>query len=158
MAALAARGYSTFHEPGRMVVDAQLASDGQGLPWKDVALFAELVIEAGVGQWQAATLGLNFYDRSLIDAVTWYERQPQPVPNNVAGLVQDFPYDNLVFLTPPWPGIYVQDAARRHTLLDAIAEYDALCDSYPAKGYDIRIVPKGPVRARVDWILGQLNI
>ena len=69
IAALAARGHRVFEEPGRAVVQAELAQGGTGLPWADATRFAELVIARAIAQWHAAS-GLCFYDRSLIDAVT----------------------------------------------------------------------------------------
>lgn len=158
LSGLAARGYSTFAEPGRMVVETQLAAGGRGLPWEDHALFSELVIGIGIDQWKAAKPGINFYDRSLIDAVTWYERQPTPVPSAVSALVDQYPYDNPVFMTPPWPEIFVSDAARKHAFSEAVAEFDALRLSYPAKGYALRMIPQSPVAERVDWVLRQLDL
>ncbi len=139
------------------MVTAELAADGDGLPWVNEHRFAGLVMALGVRHWTAATSDLCFYDRSLVDVVTWYERQSATVPQEVAALVRDYPYANKVFLTPPWPEIYVTDAARRHSFEDAVAEYDALLASYPAKGYEVVIVPKMGIEQRADWLLDRIK-
>ena len=54
LAAFARRGYSTFDEPGRQVVKAQLACGGDGLPWSDVGQFIALCVAVGVRQWDEA--------------------------------------------------------------------------------------------------------
>ncbi|MDX8351303.1 AAA family ATPase [Cognatiyoonia sp. IB215182] len=156
LAVLAERGFCVFEEPGRAIVKAETAKGGTGLPWSDPKRFADLVITRGKADWQAAQ-GLCFYDRSLIDAVTWYEGQTEKVPDQVRNLIRTHRYDSPVFLAPPWPEIYVQDAERRHGLDAAIAEYAALRKSYPAKGYDMRILPKTDVAARADWVLAALD-
>ncbi|MDX8348351.1 AAA family ATPase [Cognatiyoonia sp. IB215446] len=156
LAALAERGHRVFAEPGRAVVKAETATGGTGLPWVDPKRFADLVITRGIADWQAAE-GLCFYDRSLIDAVTWCEGQTEQVPDQVRNLIQSHRYDSPVFLAPPLPEIYVQDDERWHGLDAAIAEYNALRQSYPAKGYDIRILPKTDVAARADWVLAALD-
>jgi len=157
LTALADRGHCVFEEPGRAIVKAETANGGSGLPWINPQRFAELVITRGRADWQAAS-GLCFYDRSLIDAVTWYEGQPAPVPEDVRSLIQTHRYDSPVFLAPPWREIYVQDAERRHGLDAAMREYDALLRSYPAKGYEVRILPKTDIAARVDWVLAELEV
>ncbi|MEM9788569.1 MAG: AAA family ATPase [Pseudomonadota bacterium] len=154
--ALAAKGYTTFAEPGRHVVQTETACGGTGLPWVDPDHFAKLVVALGTGQWQAGA-GLCFYDRSLIDAVTWYERQADPVADEIAALVGQYRYDRTVFLVPPWPETYVQDDERRHGLDAAINEYGALCESYPAKGYTTRIIPRLDIAARADWVIAAIE-
>ncbi len=144
-------------EPGREVVAAELATGDDGLPWLNERRFLEKVIALGVVQWEAATDGICFYDRSLIDAVTWFERQPEPVSEAVAALVQQYRYCATVFLAPPWPVIFTNDDARRHMFEDALTEYEALLASYPAKGYDVVILPKTGIKARADWLLDHLE-
>jgi predicted ATPase len=61
-----------------------------------------------------------------------------------------------VFLTPPWPEIYVTDADRRHQLSNAVEEYDRLLEVYSSIGYKVLIVPKTSVKTRADFVLEQL--
>jgi predicted ATPase len=67
------------------------------------------------------------------------------------------PYHRIVFLTPPWPEIYVQDAERRHDLDAATAEYARLLEAYPALRYDVRIIPRASIVERADFVLNTLQ-
>lgn len=151
------RGLFVFLEPGRIVVDVELGSGGTNLPWDDELGFAERVISIAKDQWETAQGDVCFYDRSLIDAVTWYERRVQAMPQVVAGLVDQYRYFKKVVLAPPWPDIFGTDDARRHTFDDALAEYDALSLSYPAQGYDLVILPKTGIAERADWLLDRVK-
>ena len=65
-------------------------------------------------------------------------------------------YHRSVFLTPPWPEIYVTDKQRRHALAEAIGEYDRLLVAYRLLGYDTIILPKVAVGDRADFVLRHL--
>ena len=74
----------------------------------------------------------------------------------LAALIQSHRYHRRVFLTPPWPEIYVTDRERRHALDAALAEYSRLLEAYPSLGYEISIVPKVGVVERADFVLNTL--
>jgi predicted ATPase len=57
-----------------------------------------------------------------------------------------------VFLTPPWPEIYVNDPERRHGIEAAEAEYSRLLEAYSTLGYKVSILPKVSVSERADFI------
>jgi len=61
-------------------------------------------------------------------------------------------------LTPPWREIYVTDPERQHGFDDAVAEYERLERAYPALGYEVVVLPKTGVSARVDFVLERLGI
>jgi predicted ATPase len=61
-----------------------------------------------------------------------------------------------VFLTPPWPEIYVTDNERRHSLDAGVAEYQRLLDAYPRLGYEVTILPKVGVAERAEFVLRAL--
>lgn len=157
LAELGMRGVTVFLEPGRMVVEAELGSGGTNLPWENELGFAERVIAIAIDQWTAAQSDICFYDLSLLDAVTWFERRKQVVPPVVAKLVDQYHYYKTVVFAPPWQDIFASDAARRHTFEDALAEYHALSLSYPAKGYDLVILPKTGIAERADWLLDRVK-
>lgn len=148
VAELARRGHLVFEEPGRRVVAEELATGGQALPWVDGAAFAARAIELAVAD-HAAGAGTCFYDRSVLDALIWFERTGTPM-GRFEGV--DIRYHPVVYLAPPWPEIYVTDAERRHGFEDGVAEYEALLERLPTKGYETRVIPKASVAERADWI------
>jgi predicted ATPase len=61
-----------------------------------------------------------------------------------------------VFLTPPWPEIYVIDPERRHGFDSALAEYARLLEAYSSLGYEVTVLPKVVVPERVQFVLEAL--
>ena len=61
-----------------------------------------------------------------------------------------------MFLTPPWPEIYVADDERPHSLEAAVEEYERLLGAYPKLGYETIVLPKVDVAARADLVLRSL--
>src|ERR1700741_1012079 len=137
LAELQRRGHNIIDEPGRRIVKAELQGGGGALPWVDVAAFARRAIEISIADRDAAKAlrGWVFFDRGLVDAAAALEHATgEPALETLGRLHRS---NETVFLTPPWPEIYVGDAERRHGLEDAIAEYGRLKRTYPRLGYRV---------------------
>jgi predicted ATPase len=150
------RGYAVVEEPGRRIVNEELASGGSALPWVDGIAFARRVIAMALADRAAAGSldGWVFFDRGLIDAAAALQHLTGEPALTAFG--QANRYHRRVFLAPPWPEIYGTDAERRHGLDVALAEYSRLLESYPSLGYEVLILPKVTVPERVDFILRAL--
>lgn len=152
LAALAARGYQTFEEPGRRVVREGIN------PAEDVLGFAARAATLAAEDFDAAvSSGFSFFDRSVVDAVAALQRSRIALPDALQTLAARCRYDSPIFLTPPWPEIYQTDAERQHSLEDAVMEYDDLRRAYPAQGYETIILPKASVAARTEFVLRTLD-
>jgi len=153
---LGRRGYSIVEEPGRRIVQEELKAGGSALPWVDATAFARRTLAMALAD-RASASSLDdwvFFDRGLVDAAAGLQHLTgEPVP---AALGQSHRYHRRVFLTPPWPEIYVTDRERRHGLDKALAEYSRLLETYPSLGYEVCILPKIAVAERADFILGVL--
>lgn len=150
------RGHTVVEEPGRRIVQAELAVGGTALPWLDLAAFARRAIAMALADRAAMQHhpGFVFFDRGLIDAAVALDAEGgEPV---LPALAAAHRYNRQVFLTPPWPEIYAADLERRHDLAAALAEYARLEKAYPALGYEVAVVPKMPVAERADFVLGRL--
>jgi len=153
---LARRGYATVEEPGRRIVKEELAGQGAALPWVDPVAFARRAIAMALEDQTLAEAqtGWTFFDRGLIDAASALQAATGEA---VLETLRDrHRYHQTVFLTPPWPEIYINDPERRHGFEEAVAEYDRLTTAYPEMGYDVVILPKVDVAARADFLLGRL--
>lgn len=159
LAELALRGFATCEEPGRAIVKEQLASGGDALPWENIAKFAELAAQRSLQNMARAAQndGITFFDRGLLDAVCAMERLNLPVPPDIAHAFARCRYRRTVFLSPPWPEIFANDAERKHAFTEAIAEYDYLAKRLSELGYEPAILAKASVEARVDFVLGRLG-
>jgi predicted ATPase len=149
---LARRGHATVLEPGRRVVRDEQASGGTALPWANTAAFVDRIVALAESDYAAASAnpGWTFFDRGLIDAVSALGQL------NGTGirpeLLAAYPYHPQVFLTPPWPEIYVTDGERQHGLAEAEIEYERLLREYPALGYKVLLLPKVSVTTRADFV------
>ncbi|MDP1738580.1 MAG: AAA family ATPase [Caulobacter sp.] len=159
LAELGRRGHRVFPEPGRQIVREQDWIGGEALPWTAPAKFAELVLSRAMHQLvtAAATDGLAFFDRSLVEPLAGLERLSLPVPEPFRRAADRCRYDETVFVAPPWPEIYRQDAERRHGLDEALAEYEPLLATYRRLGYRLVDLPKTDVAARADFVLATLG-
>lgn len=155
--ALRLRGHHVIEEPGRRIVTQELAGGGSALPWVDVEAFIRRAIDMSLADRQAAAAlpGTVFFDRGLVDAISALQHVTgEPA---LAAYGRAHRYNSHVFLTPPWPEIYVGDGERRHGLSQAIAEYERLITDYPALGYEAHILPKTSVAERADFVLATLG-
>ena len=156
LAELQARGAVGVPEPGRRMVESELARGGSALPWRDLAAFLRGAFALARADWDAAAhlSGPVFFDRGLIDAASALA--------DIAGDGQFLtacrarPCHKTIFLAPPWPEIYATDPGRHHGLDDAIAEYERLAALFPALGHDVVMLPRCSVRERADFVLATL--
>ena len=157
LAELEQRGYRVFAEPGRRVIQEEMLASGQAVPWLDMASFLQQAIEMSKNDYLSAPVEGNkwvFFDRGLIDISAALEEltdKPQ-----LAVLREHYRYHPTVFLTPPRPEIYVQDAERRHDINAAQIEFERLERTYPALGYKVLLLPKTGVKERADFVLETL--
>lgn len=158
LAALGRRGFATFEEPGRQIVKEQLHIGGDALPWQDARKFVELAVSRSVHQLiSAARTGRHsFFDRGIIDAVSFLEHLALPVPDYLMNAAQKYRYYGKVFMTPPWREIYRNDAERRHGFEDAVANHVSLVGTYQRLGYEIVEIPRIATEARADFVLDRV--
>jgi predicted ATPase len=150
------RGYSVVEEPGRRIVVEETKTGGSALPWTDPEAFAHRAIKmsrddiarcSGAFKWV-------FFDRGLVDAAAALSHL---TGRSVSELLdRSLVYHQKVFLTPPWPEIYVVDSERRHTFSDAVEEYERLIEVYTSIGYEVDIIPKATLDSRADYVLRRL--
>ncbi len=160
LAELGRRGYAVFEEAGRRVVRRELASGGDGVPWRDMLRFTALTIAEALATYAEAVRAPPpaFLDRSVVEQACWLKRTGRPVPVHVAAFLARRPFHPFVFFAPPWPEIFEADSERRHDLAAALEEYAALLPAYEALGYEIVLLPKTPVQARVDFVITRLGV
>jgi predicted ATPase len=152
------RGHAVVEEPGRRIVREELAGEGAALPWIDPAAFARRAVVMALADREAAERleGWVFFDRGLVDAAAALEHATGEAVLERLGRAHR--YHRQVFLTPPWPEIYVNDPERPHGFEAAWEEYERLLEAYAALGYAVSILPKIDVAARADVLLEVLEV
>jgi predicted ATPase len=157
--ALARAGYARTVEAGRAIIQDQLAIDGPALPWRDPLAFAELMLSWEMRSYRMAeeTAGPVFFDRGVTDLLGYLTLVGRPVPAHIARAAERFRYNRRVFVAPPWPEIYTQDAERKQTPDEAVRTYEALVAAYTDCGYELMSLPLAPVDERVRFVLDEMG-
>ncbi|WP_310397787.1 AAA family ATPase [Hymenobacter sp.] len=152
--ALRRAGFAGAAEVSRRLIRQQVARGTGLVPWQDLAGFAELALARMVAQHGRATRrgGVTFFDRGIPDILAYLAVAGLPVPPAYRAVAAAHPYHNPVFLAPPWPEIYVNDAERWQTAAEAENLFRALRATYLGLGYAVLELPRAPVAARVDFV------
>ncbi len=153
--ALAACGQLTRPEVSRQLIREQQACGGRLLPWEDLAGFARECRRRMKEELAAATGPTPiWFDRGLPDIIAYLRHARLPIP---LGLHEEARgYSGLVFMTSPWPEIYVQDPQRPQTFAEATALYLALLTAYSECGFRVVPLPQTTPERRRDFVLHQL--
>jgi len=159
LAALAAAGQAVAPEAGRAIIRDQLAVDGPALPWRDRALFAELMLGFDLrshGESQASASPV-FFDRGVPDSIGYLRLCGLPVPEHFECAARVFRYAPVVFAAPPWREIYAQDAERKQDFAEAERTYEAVTAAYREHGYELVELPRADVGTRAAFVLDRVR-
>ena len=151
--ALAERGYGIAPEAARRLIKKRLAA---GLPPRpDPVTFARAILDSDMEHYRAAADddGITFFDRGVLDALYMLDLESALSRDEIARLVQAFPYNGTVFLLPPWEAIYAMDSERDQTFEESVAVFEGMKRWYARWGYDTVEVPRASVEACVSFIL-----
>jgi predicted ATPase len=156
---LTVRGYRTFAEPGRQIIREQTAVARPDILAEAPLLFGELCVVRTIHRMieAADSEGYIFFDRSHIDALSFCIRENIPPPAHWRRAAEVFRFNTKVFMVPPWPEIFRNDAERKHSFEDGLKEYPVLMETYCGLGYETVIVPKTPISERADFVLRNLG-
>lgn len=157
--ALALRGFARTVEAGRAIIQEQVAIDGPALPWRDPSAFSELMLSWEMRSYRLAEAmpGPVFFDRGVTDLIGYLTLVGRPVPAHIARAAERFRYNRRVFVAPPWPAIFTQDAERKQTLEEAVRTCEAVMKAYTSQGYDLVSLPLVSVEERVRFILAEIG-
>lgn len=159
IAALAAEGFRAMPEAGRAIIQDQVAIGGTALPWADRVLFAELMLAADIRSYLEALAlsGPVLFDRGIPDVAGYLRLCGLPIGAHVERAGRSFRYARQVFIAPPWPEIFAQDAERKQSLDEAEATYRAMVAVYSALDYDLVELPLAPVAERVGFVRARIG-
>ncbi|WP_373365510.1 AAA family ATPase [Burkholderia ubonensis] len=157
--ALERAGFARSQEAGRGVIRDQVAVDGPALPWRDRSAFAELMLGWEMRSYHLArqARGPVFFDRGVPDVIGYLRLSGLAVPAHAEAAARRFRYHRRVFIAPPWPDIYTQDAERRQDFAEAVRTCDAMVECYASYGYRLIELPRASVKARVRFVLDALD-
>lgn len=152
--ALAAQGFPYMPEAGRAIIKDQVDIGGFALPWSDRAAYAELMLGWEMRSWREAQAidGPVLFDRGIPDVIGYLRLCGLPIPEATMRAAQMHRYARRVFIAPPWPAIFMQDAQRKQTAAEAEATYHAMVAAYTDLGYEMVPLPLASVAERAEFI------
>ncbi|MGH6763469.1 MAG: AAA family ATPase [Phyllobacterium sp.] len=158
--ALRKRGCAISIEAGRGVIQEQVAISGEALPWKNPALFAELMLGWEMRNYRMAEEqpGIVIFDRGVPDILGYLRLMNIDAPSHVITATHRFRYNPRVFIAPPWPEIFEQDAERKQDVEEAERTYEAMVTVYAELGYALIELPRLPVEERAVFMMSRMNM
>ncbi len=154
---LATRGYLTFEESPRYLIEQQSRLTNGILPWTHLAEFAEMCLDMMKNQKRASEKqkNISFLDRAIPDICAYLQLGKLDVEKRYIDASNG--YFEKVFFCAPKQLIYTQDAVRPHSFSEALEIYQLLLTCYRNLGYQPIKVPWGSVEERADFILEQIG-
>lgn len=153
---LQARGHTIVGDSARAVIQHRRQ---RGLsPRPNAHDFAQEVLRRDVENHaaHAATPGLVFFDRGVVDALGMLDEVAPLSQTELSAWLSKYPYAPEVFVLPPWKEIYVKDAERDHTFEHAESVHRSVQARYSRCGFRIVDVPKVSVPERCAFVLKAL--
>jgi predicted ATPase len=150
-------GIICHDELARVVINEELEKKTNFVPWIDLNGFNDLLLERFIAQHSSLSNDLQFVDRGIPDIIGYLSAAQKDVHPKFHTAVKKYRYHTKVFFTEPWKEIYHTDLARREPFEENLKISAALKNSYFESGYDLVVVPKGPVVERVEFILKEVG-
>lgn len=151
------QGYETVPEDARRIIREQMRVNGEGLPWKDKALYSELMLEASIKAYKRVinepSSNIVFFDRGILDTICYMQMENIPISDELRITVSLYTYQSKVFILPPWEEIYETDSERKQTWEEAVHTFEKMKATYLDFGYEIVEVPKITVQKRAGFVL-----
>ena len=155
--ALSVRGFHYVPGSARAIIKQRKEA---GLsPRPALQQFGREMLQADMAQYHETPVHRDpvFFDRGVCDALGFLSLHGAISEAEVAARVKEFPYNEVVFLLPPWEEIYTVDTERDQSFTEALAVCESVRQWYARWGYQVVEDPKGNVEERVDFILRTIH-
>ncbi len=146
-------GFLGVNEPAREIIAEQRAIGANGTYDKDPQLFCDLMLERAIADYRRLESAgeAAFFDRGIPDMVGYAQLFALDTSAALAAS-RRYRYEDVVFVLPAWPEIYVTDSDRRMTFESARAFGERIRAIYLGLGHTIVEVPRDSVETRTRFI------
>ncbi|MBD1426207.1 AAA family ATPase [Sphingobacterium arenae] len=150
-------GCITVEEEARRVIKDQLTIGGDGIPWRNKALYAQLMFDASVRTFEKIKnkkfTDPVYFDRGILDTICYMNMENIPVSEETREVIHKSVYNSNVFILPPWREIYQTDSERKQSWKEALFTFDKMKETYLSYGYNVIEVPKTSVLERQQFVV-----
>ena len=152
--ALQAKGYLCSGEFARELILSQQETDGDILPWKNPRLFQQTVLKKRKEFFDSVPEGtIAFADRAIPDQLAFARYKGFGTPEVLLSAASEYRYAYKIFVTPPWPEIFVNDPIRTETFDEALQIHRIVVETYRNLNYQIIELPLVPISERLNYLL-----
>jgi len=151
-------GSQCIHESSREIIHHQLESGGEMLPWSDLTGFSRLVFRHRLEQFHNSLAGVVFFDRGIPDIAAYLDIASLPIWQELHQACIENRYFETVFITPPWPEIFLNDSERKEDIEAAVKIHDSITSRYIKLGYNIIELPLTDVVSRAAFVRQKLGL
>ena len=146
-------------EVARQIIQEQVQSGGNALPWSDRERFTQMMLERSIESFRENTPAAKplVVDRGIPDALGYARLIGLPDTHLIEVACRQYRYAPLVFLAPPWREIYGTDSERKQDFAEAERTYNILMEVYQECGYQTIALSKVTPTERAQFILKQLQ-
>ena len=147
-------GFRHAPEVARQIIQEQVRTGGQALPWADREAYIALMLRRSVESFEAHTPAAEpiFADGGIPDTLAYARLIGVGDMDAIEQACQRYRYAGLVFLAPPWREIYRTDQERKQDFEEGERTYAGLVDVYAECGYRTVEVPRIEARARAAFV------
>jgi predicted ATPase len=151
--ALGSVGYRVGSEAARELIDEQLASGGDIVPWKNLKAFQQEVLRRRLAFFHAVGAGeFAFSDRGIPDQLAFARYRGFQNPVVLVENAKKYRYFPVVFVVPPWKEIYRKDEIRTESFEEACQMHEMIIQTYHELEYQLVELPLATVPERVEFI------
>lgn len=151
------QGYPYVPEVAREIIQAEMTSNGDALPWRNAIKYRDIMLEKSIESYHAAQSNdpgrLLFFDRGIPDTLAYSYLIDATASEELESAARNYRYNKQVFILPPWEEIYQTDRERVQDFKEAQATYEIMYETYQRLEYELMVVPKLPVEQRAEFVL-----
>ena len=150
-------GYLCSGEFARDLIESQLNSGGDILPWKNPKLFQQEVLTKRINFFESvAGKAIAFADRGIPDQLAFAHYHGFGAPKILSESTMKYRYAPYVFVTPPWKEIFENDLIRTESFEESARIHQTVLDTYIDLNYQVIELPLLPVRERLQYLIQTL--
>ena len=153
------RGFQYLPEVARQIIQDQVESGGDALPWGDRRRYTELMLERSAQSYLQHTPAMvpTFSDRGILDTLCYARLIGLSDLEALMRVCDQYRYAPQVFFAPAWRKIYETDDERKQDFAEAVRTADLMRAVYEERGYEVVELPKTTVAERAEFILKSLK-
>ena len=154
------RGYRCIEEVARQIIQEQMRTGGDAVPWDNIQRFKELMLARFIKTYKLVlkeSHEITFFDRDILDLVAYDLLTHTTSSEKLLTALQNLTFNNKIFIIPPWKEIYHTDTERKQTYEETVKNYENIVKVYTEYGRELIEMPKMTVKERAEFVINHVK-